>query len=297
MSSTAEDRQSLFANLALAAQVRGETRLRRLMKMPATILWSKLVSIAHIRCGVKARTFWGEQMRVMLPEVVSKEIWQYRFFEEDTCLYMLHHLREGMTCIDVGAHFGFFSLLAAHLVGDTGEVLALEPMPRTWQLLKENTIQYPSIRVCRCAAFDTDGDITFHDYGLEKAAFNSAFGIRERTSGKTHKDKDITVSARKIDTIVQEKECKTVDVVKIDAESSESQVLDGMQRVIERHMPRIILEVGDFGIPGVRPSRETVTWLEKRGYLPYEIRARECVRHTKKRCYEYMNLLFVPRAS
>lgn len=47
-------------------------------------------------------------------------------------------LRPGDTCLDVGANFGWYSLLFSHIVGASGEVHAFEPVPATFRQLTEN---------------------------------------------------------------------------------------------------------------------------------------------------------------
>ena len=63
--------------------------------------------------ALTATTFWGGRMEIVVPEAVSTQIFRYGFFEEDVCLFLLKSLRPGMVCVDVGAHFGFFTLLAS----------------------------------------------------------------------------------------------------------------------------------------------------------------------------------------
>jgi FkbM family methyltransferase len=43
-----------------------------------------------------------------------------------------------MTVLDVGAHNGFYTLLASKRVGPTGQVIAFEPSPRERQRLLSN---------------------------------------------------------------------------------------------------------------------------------------------------------------
>ncbi len=47
-------------------------------------------------------------------------------------------VKEGMTVVDIGAHIGYFSLLAASLVREKGSVFAFEPEPRNYALLVRN---------------------------------------------------------------------------------------------------------------------------------------------------------------
>ena len=44
----------------------------------------------------------------------------------------------GNIVFDVGAHVGFYTLLASTLVGPTGRVVAFEPAPRNLRYLKEH---------------------------------------------------------------------------------------------------------------------------------------------------------------
>ena len=47
-------------------------------------------------------------------------------------------LRPGHTFVDVGANWGYFTLLGAHLVGPHGRVVAFEPDPRLFRTLAWN---------------------------------------------------------------------------------------------------------------------------------------------------------------
>src|SRR5262249_43905938 len=83
-----------------------------------------------------ARSFWGEAMLVVLPELVSLTICRYGYFEEELTHIFLEVLRPGMTFFDVGGHFGFFSMLALRLVGPQGCVVAFEPTHSTREVLE-----------------------------------------------------------------------------------------------------------------------------------------------------------------
>ncbi len=243
---------------------------------------------------VEAKTFWGEEMNVILPEAVSSCIWRYGFFEREVCAFLLGLLQPGMIAIDVGAHLGFFTRLAALLVGKRGKVLAIEPIPYTFQRLKRNIVGLSNVDACRCAAFSGNGHIRMNDYGVEYSAFNSAFGIRlreERVPAKTQ----TLVETRAIDGIVEDTGYECVNLVKIDAESSEMHVLKGMTEILQKHRPHLIVEVGDFQFDGAARSEEIVRWLEAWGYSVYELNGWQLTPHKKRSNYEYTNLLFVPQ--
>jgi len=48
------------------------------------------------------------------------------------------HIREGDVVLDLGANVGYFSLIAAKLVGENGKVYAFEPDPTNFSFLKKS---------------------------------------------------------------------------------------------------------------------------------------------------------------
>jgi len=231
---------------------------------------------------------------VVLPEGTSTHIWRYGFFESDVCTFMLRGLEPGMVFVDVGAHFGFFTLLGSDLVTGEGRVVALEPMPRTFRQLNRNASRnnpFRNITPLNVAAYSANTTLLFRDYGLVDSAMDSAFGQRN-TGGERGKVGTVQVTARTCDEVVATLGLRRVDLVKIDAESSELHVLFGAERLIQKFAPLLILEVGDFDLPGVARSRDLVSWLTQRGYVAYECRQGDIVRHQPRETYASGNLLF-----
>ncbi len=48
------------------------------------------------------------------------------------------NIKPGVTVVDIGAHIGYYTVIAAQLVGDKGKVYAFEPDPRNFKLLQRN---------------------------------------------------------------------------------------------------------------------------------------------------------------
>ena len=59
-------------------------------------------------------------------------------WEADVSGFIRRRLAAGMTFVDVGAHVGYFSVLASRIVGETGQVFAVEVEPRNLELLRAN---------------------------------------------------------------------------------------------------------------------------------------------------------------
>src|SRR6266576_456276 len=174
-------------NLKAAVQRASRSRVTRRVTAPWKELYPKLLRAVGLSHRASSKTFWNGRFDVVLPEGTSTHIWRYGFFESDVCTFMLRGLEPGMVFVDVGAHFGFFTLLGSDLV--TGE-------------------------------------------GLVVSAMDSAFGQRN-TGGERGKVGTVQVTARTCDEVVATLGLRRVDLVKIDAESSELHVLFGAERLIQ----------------------------------------------------------------
>jgi FkbM family methyltransferase len=241
---------------------------------------------------VKLKTFFGGEMTGVFPDGVSSHIYLNRFFEEGLTAMMIERLEEGMTFVDIGAHIGYFSVLASELVGPGGQVHSFEPTRSIFRILEENARGRGNIHPNNSAVFSKSMDMEFRDFGLRYSAFNS-FTEAKLNEGKEPKFRRIRVKAVPLDKYVREKGIKP-DFVKIDAESAEWEILQGMEKTMDAHMPAISLEVSAT-VPGQVSSHECATFLVEKGYSPYEYRNGGIRPHKIREEYKYDNLLFIAR--
>lgn len=244
---------------------------------------------------LKTKTFWGEEMIVVIPEVVSLQLYRYGFFEEGLTRMVLEYLKPGMTFFDIGAHIGYYTLLASYIVGERGQVHSFEPTPSTFKILKLNCSKKPNVILNNFAVASRKTTLIINDYGIRYSAYNSLYNPRlpENIISKLN-PKKYEIQAISIDEYVEENRIKP-DFIKIDAESAEYEILLGMKQTIEKFHPIITIEVGDFGIQGVPTSKELIEFLLKMGYIPYEYRGGEIIPHQiREEPYEYSNILFLP---
>ncbi len=241
-----------------------------------------------------ARTFWGQRMTIALPEEVSIAIHRHGFVDYDLTAYLLDHLRPGATVLDVGAHIGYYTMLASALVGPQGSVVSFEPTPSTLSVLRENAARRPNVTVVPAAVWSERDVLVFHDHGLGYSAYNSAFQARLPESVRVRlPSEELRVEAVCLDDHVREHEI-VVDFVKIDAESAEAHVLSGMREVLASQRPTLSLEVGDLDVVGAPRSRELIEAVLSAGYQAWELRRGEPVPHVPQEVYSYQNLIFTP---
>ncbi len=75
---------------------------------------------------------------VIVDEAIAYCMNKWGACEPEVCNVMARAVRPGDFVVDVGANIGFFTLLLARLVGETGQVVAFEPAPQNIQKLKDN---------------------------------------------------------------------------------------------------------------------------------------------------------------
>lgn len=286
---------SLFkTRVALAS----DNKLSRFIRNPFSILRRKFILSLAKATGktfeVRIRTFWDKKMVVIPPEKLSVELFRYRFYDKKLTSILLKLLKSGSVFIDVGAHIGYFSLLASEIVGPKGLVAAFEPTRSIFSILKKNTKTNENILINNLAVFSNNGEKEFHDYGIEYSMFNSIYTARlEKDAAEKLIYKSYRVKVVSLDSYVS-KYSLNPDIIKIDAENAEFDILNGMEMLLSEVRPVIVLEIGDIAKDGIASSDDCICYLEERGYTPFELMDGRVSQHMPRERYGYCNLLFVP---
>ncbi len=155
-------------------------------------------------------------------------------FESFETGLFLAALRPGMKVADIGAHIGYYSLLASRTVGQAGRVFSFEPEPRNRSFLEKNVAVNGSrnVTIIAAAASDAVGE---HDLYIQK--YNKghhSFGRDGVTTGK------ITVKTTTLDEALHAYSDPALDIIKIDIEGAEPIALRGMQKTIARS-PNLVI--------------------------------------------------------
>jgi len=278
--------------------VHSSGRVTRLRHRDVKLICSKLLEFIARRFQTsfsrRSRLPWGDTIHIVYPDTVSLDISRFGFYEEGLTRMVLDYLKPGMTFLDIGAHIGYYTMLAAWLVGDNGQVHSFEPTPGTFTLLQSNAGNKANVILNPVAVSSESGNISFNDYGRGSMGANSRFTARvDAKSLKSIQPVNYQVPATTVDEYV-ESNGLTPNFVKIDAESSAHKILRGMQATLSSHRPAVSVEVGDMDIEGVPPSRELIEFLSNQGYRAYDFGSGGIVRHQLRNRYEYSNILFLP---
>lgn len=158
-------------------------------------------------------------------------------------------LPAGGTFVDVGANWGYFTLVAAHAVGPAGRVVALEPDPRVHAELAANLARngIRNVTALAVAASDRAGDATLAGY----AEADRNRGVSSLVAAPAGDAPSFAVRTAPLDDLLDEQGIDSVDLVKIDVEGAEELVVRGMARgLADGRYRRILVELH----PGQHPD-------------------------------------------
>lgn len=167
-------------------------------------------------------------------------------YEKYTTVLFQRFVGEGMNVIDIGANIGYYTLLAAKLIGEKGKVFAFEPEPRNYALLLRNVELngYKNVIPQQKAVSNKAGKVKLFLDRLEPGA-HSLYKVRQSAK------EAIVVDAVSLDDFFKGKEFP-INVIKIDVEGAEMTVLLGMSRIVKNSNNLKIFT--EFWPPGLQGS-------------------------------------------
>lgn len=159
--------------------------------------------------------------------------------------------REARSVVDVGANLGFYTL-AARAANAGARIAAFEPVERVRGMLEENlALNGFQADVRGCALGGRDGEV---EMVVPDEAFVIAASVN-RTYGYGEEGRRVTVSMRRLDSLVDAGEVACPDLVKIDVEGAEPDVLDGMAGFLHEAPPTLLVEVLDAEVSAALQDR------------------------------------------
>lgn len=235
--------------------------------------------LAHMLSRNPPPPFWaqlpwsvgGARFVCDLRDGIAREVFFTGRYEPQETALVRHLLRPDAVFVDVGANWGYFTLLAANLVGPNGRVVALEPEPRCHTALVENVSEngMDNVTVLALAASDGDGylalqgyDAALENYGTSRIVFS--------TDGETGM---IQVKARRLDDALDDLGLPRVDLAKMDIEGSEGAALAGLGRSLAAgRIERLIVELHSSRLSELGSSpEEVVEQVVAAGYIAWRI--------------------------
>lgn len=179
-------------------------------------------------------------------------------FEPDSLKVWAEMCKPGTEVLDVGAYSGLFSIAAAKL---GARPVAIEPLPQMVDRLIENAVANEvKIMLIRGAASDVDEK-------SQRIGFNERVFLTSGASLSRKGGAGINVHVIRIDSLNME----NVSAIKIDVERHEVNVLQGAMKLINKCLPKLMIETLDAdarkAVEGLLPMYRTVAFLDHRNLI------------------------------
>ena len=174
-------------------------------------------------------------------------------------------LKPGDVFIDVGAHVGYFTLLAGRRVGSSGAVLSIEPNPAAFDQLRLNVERshMGNVLVAHTACGDSHDPVRLYLH-TESNSSMASLSAANATSGAA-----VDVACTTLDDLCRERGLTRAHLVKIDVEGAELSVLRGMERILREIRPVIVLEMEPHLLAGFGVTTASIlTLLAEYDYHP-----------------------------
>ena len=215
-----------------------------------------------------SKTFFGSLMNCKLRDELGRTVFYYGMWEPSLSYWLSKTLKQKDVFIDVGANIGYYSLLAAKLVGDRGHVISFEPVKGAFDRLNKHLV-LNAINNVKCHQLAI-GNKVGHLEMNEGPAFNSGqasakFSFEGSSCAK--------VPLTTLDQIISEDIRAKIKFIKIDVEGFELEVCEGMKGLLE-HLGRetqIVVEVSGIG-EACEKNRERIEEIfTSRGFFMYRV--------------------------
>jgi FkbM family methyltransferase len=214
-------------------------------------------------------------------------------FETRELAFAEGFFRPGMTVLDIGAHQGLYTLLAARCVRPSGRVFSFEPSPRERRALRLNL----AINFCDNVAIQPlalgSNEATADLYVVDE--YNTGYNSL-RPPNVPQPTRAVPVKVDTLDHWLAEKHIDRVDFIKLDVEGAELSVLRGASKSLVLLRPVLLVEVAQ-----IRTSAwgyhaiEIVRFMQNIGYEWFQILDGGKLGPVSQIDPKEMNLVAIPR--
>jgi FkbM family methyltransferase len=195
---------------------------------------ARLLNAVSPTSGVRHSRIFGSVFELDLADFIQRRIYLGTFEPADTRLVQ-KYLGPGMTFVDVGANVGYYTALAAQLVGSAGRVIAFEPSPYAFKrleaMLRANSLQQST--AVHAGLSDSAGQAKLY-LGIDSHNHTPTMAAHENTTAT-----DITIET--LDDQADRLGIDRIHLMKIDVEGHETKVLAGAKRLLSEARIRAVL--------------------------------------------------------
>lgn len=210
----------------VAARLSTDSKVARWLRPVVNRLLSDEPTVVVVRSGA------ARGLRMPIRPQEEKYYWtgDHEFAVQRT---LISALSRGHVVWDIGAHIGFFTLIASRVVGPSGLVHAFEPLEAN------------RLRLHEALRLNSAQNVGVHDAALGGVAGHANLYAHEfTTQWSLLRPRDMTAHVSVPVTTLEElgKTLSTPNLIKIDAEGAELEILLGGVRFLATSRPLLIVE-------------------------------------------------------
>jgi FkbM family methyltransferase len=194
---------------------------------------------------VEVPLFFGKNIHIALPAATDIYLTGGKSHDSEIRLakFLIKNLEAGHHFLDIGAHYGYFSMLAAELVGPSGKIVAIEPASKSYKLLAQNMQAIPCATALQKAVSKEEGVLKFYEFPNQYSEYNTTDITQFEGEAwfKASPPRCVEVPTTTIDKITAVGDFLP-KVIKIDVEGAEFLVMQGASHYLSTHKPTLVME-------------------------------------------------------
>ncbi|MES2772730.1 MAG: FkbM family methyltransferase [Bacteroidota bacterium] len=212
----------------------------------------------------KAVSFFGREMDIRLPAATDIYLTGCKSHPSEIRLakWMINNIQPGWDTMDVGAHFGYYTLLLHELTGPHGKTIAFEPSRLAFEKLTLNVAKQDRILAINLGAGSITGKQLLAERGTRSSESNSFFDL---AGART-----ILAAIVKLDDWIQE-HAIIPKFIKVDVEGGEWELVKGASALLFLYHPIIAMEIRTVHFE--ESYYPAIEWLKANGYRMYSLAA------------------------
>ncbi len=168
-----------------------------------------------------------------MPYVLFR-IWLKGIHEPPLTRFIARTVRPGWTAVDLGAQYGYYTMLLARLVGSTGRVFSFEPFRKSFLQLEAGigANKFSHVTAVNSGVSDKNGEEKFY-VPIGWRGTQTLYPQLNET--RKNRQKEVRVRVRRLDDFLREIGGPSVQFIKMDIEGAEAAAFRGMEDAIRRN--------------------------------------------------------------
>lgn len=244
------EKDILIEKLRRVEKIASASKLRRMLIHPfkymnAILFREVIYKRRKVEKEVSSKTFFNTKMNLLLPSSTDIYLTGGKSHDSEIRLakFLINNLEAADTFVDVGAHYGYFTLLGSKLIGNNGSVYSFEASPTTYKVLSRNSKNETNINCLNLAVSDEVASQKFYEFPNLYSEYNTLEidQFKNENWFSEYKPKEINIESIILDDFLLDKKIDP-KIIKIDVEGAESKVIDGLKNHLSKNYPFIVME-------------------------------------------------------